>query len=84
MISFTAQIVAQKKIPDHIAGLIFLTEAPFAAMFGFLILNETLNAMNLFGASVILLAVILVPALGREVTAQAKGPGSHLGNKTSG
>lgn len=72
MISFTAQIVAQKKIPDHIAGLIFLTEAPFAAMFGFIILHETLNSMNLLGASVILLAVILVPALGREVTAQAK------------
>lgn len=77
MISFTAQIVAQKKIPDHIAGLIFLTEAPFAAMFGYIVFNETLNSMNLLGASVIMLAVILVPVLGREVTAKAKGPGSH-------
>ncbi len=72
MISFTAQIVAQKKIPDHIAGLIFLLEAPFAAMFGYFAFSETLNSMNLFGAGVIMLSVILVPILGREVTAQAK------------
>lgn len=72
MISFTAQVVAQKKIPDHIAGLIFLLEAPFATLFGFLIFHETLNTMNLLGASVIMLSVILVPVLGREVTAQAK------------
>lgn len=61
MISFTAQIVAQKKIPDHIAGLIFLMEAPFAALFGYLIFNETLTSMNLMGAFVILVSVLLVP-----------------------
>jgi len=77
MISFTAQIVAQKKIPDHIAGLIFLLEAPFAAMFGYMVFSETLNSMNLFGAAVIMVSVILVPVLGREVTAQAKPPHSH-------
>lgn len=71
MISFTAQIVAQKKIPDHIAGLIFLMEAPFAALFGFMIFHETLSPMNLIGAGVILVSVILVPVLGREVTAKA-------------
>lgn len=78
MISFTAQIVAQKKIPDHIAGLIFLMEAPFAALFGYLIFNETLTSMNLMGAFVILVSVLLVPVLGREVTAQVKHhPHSH-------
>lgn len=77
MISFTAQIVAQKKIPDHIAGLIFLMEAPFAAMFGYMVFSETLNSMNLFGAGVIMVSVILVPILGREVTAQVKPPSSH-------
>lgn len=77
MISFTVQIIAQKKIPDHIAGLIFLTESPFAAFFGFIIFNELLNQMNFVGAGLIILAVVLVPILGREVTARIKSPHSH-------
>lgn len=71
MISFTVQVVAQKKIPDHIAGLVFLMESPFAAFFGFLMLGESLNDMNIVGAGLIILSVLLVPVLGREVTAQA-------------
>lgn len=77
MISFTAQVVAQKKIPDHIAGLVFLMESPFAALFGFLVLGETLNGMNLLGAGLIILSVVLVPILGREVTAKIKDHRSH-------
>ncbi|NOT77662.1 MAG: DMT family transporter [Bacteriovoracaceae bacterium] len=78
MISFTAQIIAQKKIPDHIAGLIFLTESPFAAFFGYMIFKEKLTEMNLYGAGLIILAVCLVPILGREVTASVKTHGhSH-------
>lgn len=72
MISFTAQVVAQKKIPDHIAGLVFLMESPFAAVFGFFILGEVLNMMNIVGAGLIILSVVLVPVLGREVTAEVK------------
>lgn len=77
MISFTAQVVAQKKIPDHIAGLIFLMESPFAAFFGFIALGETLNEMNLVGAGLIILSVLLVPVLGREVTAKIKDRRGH-------
>lgn len=72
MISFTIQVIAQKKIPAHIAGLVFLMESPFAALFGFMVFGETLNSMNLFGAGLIIVSVILVPVLGREVTAQVK------------
>lgn len=72
MISFTVQIIAQKKIPEHIAGLVFLMESPFAALSGYLVFGETLNQMNLFGAGLIIVSVILVPVLGREVTAQDK------------
>lgn len=68
MISFTIQVVAQKKIPAHIAGLIFLMESPFAALFGYFIFKEFLNPLNLLGAGLIILSVILVPVLGREVT----------------
>lgn len=71
MISFTAQVVAQKKIAPHIAGLIFLTESPFAALAGYLVFGESLNSMNLAGAGLIMAAVILVPVLGREVSAKA-------------
>lgn len=77
MVSFTTQVIAQKKIPDHIAGLIFLTESPFAAFFGFWILGETLNTMNLIGAALIILAVVLIPVLGREVTATKKDHHGH-------
>lgn len=77
MISFTVQVVAQKKIPDHIAGLVFLMESPFAAVFGYTVLGESLSMMNLLGAGFILIAVFLVPVLGREVTAQVQSPHSH-------
>jgi drug/metabolite transporter (DMT)-like permease len=68
MIAFTIQIIAQKKIPTHIAGLIFLMESPFAALFGFFIFKELLNTVNIFGAVLIILSVVLIPILGREVT----------------
>lgn len=77
MISFTVQIIAQKKIPAHIAGLIFLMESPFAAIFGFLLLGESLNQMNIMGAGLIILSVLLVPVLGREVTATLKHHSGH-------
>lgn len=77
MLSFTMQVVAQKKIPAHIAGLIFLMESPFAAFFGYITFGEILNEMNLFGAGLIILSVLLVPILGREVTAVKKLSGSH-------
>lgn len=72
MVSFTIQVVAQKKIPAHIAGLIFLMESPFAAMFGYFVFREILNPLNLAGAGLIMLSVILVPVFGREVTTPIK------------
>lgn len=72
MISFSIQVVAQKKIPSHIAGLIFLMESPFAAVFGYFIFREMLNPMNIVGAVLVMLSVILVPVLGREVTTPKK------------
>lgn len=72
MISFSIQVVAQKKIPSHIAGLIFLMESPFAAVFGYFVFRELLSPMNIVGAILVMLSVILVPALGREVTTPKK------------
>jgi drug/metabolite transporter (DMT)-like permease len=72
LIAFSIQVVAQKRIPSHIAGLIFLLESPFAALFGYLIFHEKLNMMSCIGAGLILLSVVLVPVLGREVTTPIK------------
>lgn len=72
MISFTIQVVAQKKIPAHIAGLIFLMESPFAAIFGYFVFRESLTVMNIIGALLIMFSVILVPVFGREVTTPEK------------
>ncbi|MBC7540896.1 MAG: DMT family transporter [Bacteriovorax sp.] len=74
LISFTIQVVAQKKIPAHIAGLIFLMESPFAALFGYLVLKELLNPLNLLGAFLIIMSVLLVPVFGREVTTLKRAP----------
>lgn len=75
MISFTIQVVAQKKIPAHIAGLIFLMESPFAAVFGYLVFGELLNPVNIIGAVLIMLSVLLVPVFGREVTTPERALG---------
>lgn len=72
MIAFSIQVIAQKKIPSHIAGLIFLMESPFAAIFGYFVFGEVLNALNILGALMIILSVILVPVLGRAVTTPEK------------
>jgi drug/metabolite transporter (DMT)-like permease len=72
MISFTIQVVAQKKIPTHIAGIIFLMESPFAALFAYWVFGEVLNTKNLIGASMILFSVLLIPILGREVSTTLK------------
>jgi drug/metabolite transporter (DMT)-like permease len=72
MLAFTIQVIAQRKIPTHIAGLIFLMESPFAALFGYFVFKEVLNPLNLLGAGLIMLAVLLVPIFGREVTTVIK------------
>jgi len=68
MIAFSIQVIAQKKIPSHIAGLIFLMESPFAAIFGYFVFGELLNTLNILGGLMIILSVLLVPVLGRAVT----------------
>ena len=68
MMAFSIQIVAQKKIPVHIAGLVFLLESPLAAFFGYLFLDEKLAMMNIVGAILILFSVLLVPFVPKEVT----------------
>ncbi|MFT6631404.1 MAG: drug/metabolite transporter (DMT)-like permease [Bacteriovoracaceae bacterium] len=64
-IAFTIQAHAQKTIPPHIVGLIFLLESIFAAVFGYYFLSETLTTMNLVGCLLVLLSLSLIPKFGR-------------------
>lgn len=65
MVAFSLQIVAQKRIPSHIVSLVFLLESPIAAFFGYTLLGESLNTMNLVGCALILLSVALIPIVNR-------------------
>lgn len=66
IIAFSIQVHGQKTIAPHIAGPLFLLESPFAAVFGYTFLNETLSPMNIFGCLVIVLAVVLIPVVERN------------------
>ncbi len=58
-LAFTLQLIAQKNvIPSH-AAIILSTESLFAAIGGWLILSEQLTSIEIFGATLMLLGVIL-------------------------
>lgn len=61
IIAFSFQASAQRGLPSHVVSMLFLLESPFAAIFGFLFLHETLNATNIIGCILIILSVVLVP-----------------------
>lgn len=59
ILAFYLQIRTQRVLSDSTASMLFLLESPFAAVFGFLLLNERLSPFQISGAVVILLASIL-------------------------
>ena len=58
-IAYTLQIVAQKNISPTIASLVMSLESVFGAIFGFIILEETLSPQEIIGAIIIFSGVIL-------------------------
>ena len=58
-IAFTLQMYAQKNIDETPAAIIYSLEGVFAAIAGWLILNQILNTNNILGCFLILIAVIL-------------------------
>ena len=58
-IAFTLQMYAQKNIDETPAAIIYSLEGVFAAIAGWLILNQILNTSNILGCFLILIAVIL-------------------------
>ncbi len=62
---YTMQNVCQKHLNPTLASLIMGTEAVFATLSGFVILNEMLNARKLIGCAFALLSVVIAE-LGKE------------------
>ena len=58
-IAFTLQMYAQKNIEEAPAAIIYSLEGVFAALAGWIILNQMLDFSNILGCFIILLAVIL-------------------------
>ncbi len=68
-VGFTFQVIAQKHTPSVDAAIILSLEAVFAALFGWLILGESLEPIQLLGCGAILLAVVLVQFKGKIIAA---------------
>lgn len=58
-LGFTLQVIGQKHAPPADAALIMSMEAVFGAIFGFLILGETLTFLQIFGCALIFGAIVL-------------------------
>ena len=58
-IAFTLQMYAQKNIEEAPAAIIYSLEGVFAALAGWIILNQMLDFSNILGCFIILVAVIL-------------------------
>jgi drug/metabolite transporter (DMT)-like permease len=58
-LGYTLQIYGQKVAPPADAAILLSMEAVFAALFGWLFLNEALNAIQLFGCGIMLAGMLL-------------------------
>jgi len=58
-IAYTLQVIAQKKAPPSHAAIILSLEAVFAAIGGWLILNEQLGSRQLLGCGLMLLGMLV-------------------------
>jgi drug/metabolite transporter (DMT)-like permease len=59
-VAFTLQVVCQKHCPPAPAAIIMSLESVFAAVFGYLVLKQTLTDRALLGCALILAGVLLV------------------------
>lgn len=58
-IAYTLQVVAQKKAPPHHAAIILSLETVFAALAGWLILDEVLSARAMLGCALMFAGMLL-------------------------
>jgi len=68
-VAFTLQVVCQKRCPPGPAAVIMSMEAVFAALAGYIVLDQTLTGRAMLGCALILCGVLivqLVPIVGRK------------------
>ena len=58
-VAYTLQIFAQKEASPTIAGMLLSLESVFAALAGYLILNQVLNTRELIGCVLIFIAIVI-------------------------
>ena len=58
-VAYTLQIFAQKEANPTIAGMLLSLESVFAALAGYLILNQVLNTRELIGCALIFIAIVI-------------------------
>lgn len=56
LLGFALQVKAQKFLSSSTASVIFLLESPFAALFGFALLNEKITTLQLLGGLLIFIS----------------------------
>ena len=58
-VAYSLQIVGQKRVPPTAAALLMSLESVFAALFGWLLLHETMTKAELLGCGLVFAAVVL-------------------------
>ena len=61
-LAYTLQVMAQKKVEPAVTAIILSLEAVFAAIFGWLLLDENLNRRMLMGCLLMLTGILMSQA----------------------
>ncbi|WP_300453989.1 DMT family transporter [Accumulibacter sp.] len=77
-IGFTAQVVGQRYAQAADAAIILSAETVFAALFGFLLMGDRLNASGLAGCALILVCIIIVQIAPLTVAGRSTGESTVL------
>jgi drug/metabolite transporter (DMT)-like permease len=75
LIAFALQVRAQKVISPSLASVLFLLESPFAALFAYALLGESLRSHQWLGAGLILAAVALSSVFAIEAESESPQDG---------
>jgi drug/metabolite transporter (DMT)-like permease len=67
---YTLQAVGQRHAPPADAAIVLSMEAVFAAVFGYLLLNESLDPRQLWGCALIFTAIVVVQQNGKRAAAE--------------
>ena len=79
-LGYTLQVIGQKFSPPTDAALILSSEAVFAALAGYLFIQEGLKPLQLVGCGLILAAILIVQIWGtRQTASQKNSPLSNPG-----